>query len=111
MKRLKIRKGDQVMVVSGKEAGKSGKVMRVEGEKGRVVIEHLNMMKKATRPNPKKNPQGGIIEREAPVDVSNVMLVCPACNRPTRVGYRITDAGTKVRMCRRAGCGADIDKA
>lgn len=111
MKRMKIHKGDQVMVVSGKEAGKSGKVMRVEGDKDRVVIEHLNMMKKATRPNPKKNPQGGIIEREAAIHVSNVMLMCPACNQPTRVGYRHTDGGSKVRVCRRSGCGADIDKA
>jgi large subunit ribosomal protein L24 len=111
MRRMKIHKGDQVMVVTGKEAGKSGKVMRVEGDKGRVVIEHLNMMKKATRPNPKKNPQGGIIEREAAIDVSNVMLLCPACNQPTRVGYRFTDRGSKIRVCRRSGCGADIDKA
>jgi large subunit ribosomal protein L24 len=111
MKRMKIHKGDQVMVVSGKEAGKTGKVMRVEGDDGRVVIEHLNMMKKATRPNPKKNPQGGIIEREASIDVSNVMLMCPACNQPTRVGYRFTDGGSKVRVCRRSNCHADIDKA
>jgi large subunit ribosomal protein L24 len=109
MERMKIHKGDQVMVVSGKAAGKAGKVLRIDTDKRRVFIEHLNMMKKATRPHPKKNPQGGIIERESGIDASNVMLVCPSCSRPTRVGYRVTDNGTKVRVCRK--CSADIDKA
>jgi len=109
MERMKIHKGDQVMVVSGKEAGKTGKVLRIDTDKRRVFLEHLNMMKKATRPNPKKNPQGGIIERESGIDASNLMLMCPACSRPTRVGYRVTDNGTKVRVCRK--CAADIDKA
>jgi large subunit ribosomal protein L24 len=108
--KLKIRKGDQVRVVSGKEAGKTGKVLRVNVTDGKVVVERLNMMHKHTKPNPKKNPQGGVIEREAPIDVSNVMLVCPACGQPTRVGYRVTDAGDKVRVCRRANCGKDMDK-
>ena len=108
---MKIHKGDQVMVVSGKESGKSGKVLRVDKEKRRVVIERLNMVKRHTRPNPKKNPQGGVIEREAAIDASNVMLVCPSCGQSTRVGYRFTDDGTKVRVCRRASCGKDIDRA
>jgi large subunit ribosomal protein L24 len=108
---LKIHKGDQVMVISGKESGKAGKVLRVDREKHRVVIERLNMIKRHTRPNPKKNPQGGVIEREAAIDVSNVMLVCPACGQSTRVGYRLTGDGGKVRVCRRASCGKDIDKA
>ena len=108
---LKIHKGDQVMVISGKESGKSGKVLRVDKEKRRVVIERLNIAKKHTRPNPKKNPQGGVVEQEAAIDASNVMLVCPACSESTRVGYRFTDDGTKVRVCRRAGCGKDIDRA
>ena len=111
MSKMKIKKGDQVKVVSGKEAGKTGKVMRVDIEQGRVVLERLNMMKKHTKPNPKKNPQGGVIEREAPIDASNVMLVCPACGQPTRVGYRLLDGGGKVRKCRRENCGKDIDKA
>jgi large subunit ribosomal protein L24 len=111
MSKLKIKKGDQVKVVSGKEAGKTGKVMRVDTEKGRVVLERLNMVKRHTKPNPKKNPQGGVIEHEASIDVSNVMLVCPACGQPTRVGYRLLEGGGKVRMCRRANCGKDIDKA
>ena len=108
---MKIHKGDQVMVVSGKETGKSGKVLRVDKEKRRVVIERLNMAKRHTRPNPKKNPQGGVIEQEAAIDASNVMLVCPTCGQATRVGYRFTDDGTKVRVCRRASCGKDIDRA
>jgi large subunit ribosomal protein L24 len=110
MGRLKIHKGDQVTITTGKEAGKSGKVLRVDTEKRRVFIEHLNLMKKHTRPDPKKNPQGGVIEREAGIDASNLMLVCPACGRPTRVGYRVTDAGAKVRVCRRRACQSDIDK-
>ena len=69
------------------------------------------MVKKHTKPNPKTNPQGGVIEREAPIDASNVMLVCPACGQPTRVGYRLIEGGGKVRTCRRATCGKDIDKA
>jgi large subunit ribosomal protein L24 len=109
--KVKIKKGDQVRVIAGKEAGKRGTVMRVDAEEGRVVIERLNMMKKHTKPNPKKNPQGGVIEREAPMDLSNVMLVCPACGQPTRVGYRLLEGGGKVRKCRRAACGRDIDKA
>ena len=108
---MKIHKGDQVMVISGKESGKSGKVLRVDKEKRRVVIERLNMAKRHTRPNPKKNPQGGVIEQEAAIDASNVMLVCPTCGQATRVGYRFTDDGTKVRVCRRASCGKDIDRA
>jgi large subunit ribosomal protein L24 len=111
MANMKIKKGDQVRIVSGKEAGKTGKVMRVDTEKRRVYLERLNMVKKHTKPNPKTNPQGGVIEREAPLDVSNVMLVCPACGQPTRVGYRLTEGGGKVRTCRRAACGRDIDKA
>ena len=111
MSKLKIHKGDQVKILSGKEAGKTGKVMRVDVEAGKVYIERLNMLKRHTKPHPKKNPQGGVIEREAPMDVSNVMVVCPACGQPTRVGYRLLEGGGKVRACRRPNCGKDIDKA
>ena len=111
MAKAKIHKGDQVMVISGKEAGKTGKVLRVDPDKGRLVVERLNMMRRHTRPDPKKNPQGGVIEREGSIDVSNVMLVCPACGQPTRVGFRLTADGGKVRICRKANCGKDIDKA
>jgi large subunit ribosomal protein L24 len=111
MSKMKVKKGDQVKVVSGKESGKTGKVLRVDTEHRRIVLERLNIVKKHTRPNPKKNPQGGVMEREAPIDVSNVMVVCPACGQPTRVGFRLLDGGGKVRSCRRANCGKDIDKA
>jgi len=111
MSKMKIKKGDQVKVIAGKEAGKSGTVMRVDGESRRVVLERLNMVKKHTKPNPKKNPQGGVIEQEAPLDVSNVMLVCPSCGKPTRVGFRLLEGGGKVRKCRRTACGRDIDKS
>jgi large subunit ribosomal protein L24 len=111
MEKLKIRNGDQVKVVSGKEAGKTGKVIRIDREHRRVVVERLNMMKKHTKPHPKKNPQGGVIEREAPIDISNVMLICPACGEPTRVGYHVLGTGEKVRACRREACGKDIDRA
>jgi large subunit ribosomal protein L24 len=110
MDKSKIKKGDQVRVVSGKETGKTGKVIRIDREHRKVFVERLNMMKKHTKPHPKKNPQGGIIEREAPIDISNVMLVCPACGEPTRVGYRLLADGGKVRACRRANCGKDIDR-
>ncbi len=102
MSKLKIHKGDQVKILSGKEAGKTGKVLRVDVEKGRVYVERLNMLKRHTKPNPKKNPQGGVIEREGPLDASNVMVVCPACGQPTRDGYRILEDGGEVRVCRRA---------
>jgi large subunit ribosomal protein L24 len=111
MNKTKIHKGDQVKVISGKEAGKTGKVLRIDTDKGRVVIERLNMVRKHTKPNPKKNPQGGVIEREAAIDISNVMVVCPACGQPTWVGYRLLEGGGKVRMCRRPNCNSDIDKA
>ncbi len=111
MSTLKIHKGDQVMVMSGKDAGKSGKVLRVDKDKRRVVVERLNMITRHTKPHPKKNPQGGKIERESGIDLSNVMLVCPACGQTTRVGYRVTGAGAKVRRCRRESCSKDIDKA
>ncbi len=111
MSNMKIKKGDQVRVVSGKEAGKTAKVLRVDTEHRRVVLERLNIVKKHTKPNPKTNPQGGVIEREAALDASNVMLVCPSCGQPTRVGYRLLADGGKVRVCRRESCGKDIDKA
>lgn len=111
MHNLKIRKGDQVMVVSGKDAGKNGKVLRVDREKARVVVERINLITKHTRPNPKKNPQGGKIQREGAIDISNVMVVCPACGQASRVGYRVASDGSKVRRCRRANCGKEMDKA
>jgi large subunit ribosomal protein L24 len=97
-----VRKGDTVVVVAGKERGKKGKVLRVIPEKGRVVVERLNLIKKHQRPTQKVR-QGGIIEREGSIHLSNVMLVDPSSDKPTRVGMRALADGKKVRVARRSG--------
>jgi large subunit ribosomal protein L24 len=97
-----VRQGDTVVVVAGKERGKRGKVLRVFPDKGRVVVEHVNLIKKHQRPTQKLR-QGGIIEREGPIHVSNVMVVDPRGDRPTRVGVRVLADGRKVRVARRSG--------
>ncbi len=102
-----VRKGDTVMVVAGKERGKRGKVLRVIPGKGRVLIEHVNMIKKHQRPTQKLR-QGGIIEREGPLALSNVLVVCARCDKPSRTGIKILADGRKVRTCKR--CGESIDK-
>lgn len=103
-----VRKGDTVVVVAGKERGKRGKVLRVIPGKGRVLIERVNMIKKHQRPTQKLR-QGGIIEREGPIHLSNVMLVDPQTDKPTRVGVRSLADGRKARVARRSG--EFIDKA
>ena len=102
---LKVRKGDTVKVIAGKDRGKEGKILRAIPETNRVVVEKVNIMKKAMRPT-QANPQGGISSVEAPLHASNVMLVCPACKKPTRVGHLI-EYGNKHRTCKK--CGKDID--
>ena len=97
-----VRKGDTVVVVAGKERGKRGKVLRVITAKGRVLVEKLNMIKKHQRPTQKLR-QGGIIEREGPIHLSNVMLVDPQTDKPTRVGMRSLADGKKARVARRSG--------
>jgi large subunit ribosomal protein L24 len=97
-----VRKGDTVMVVAGKERGKKGKVLRVIPEKGRVVVERVNMIKKHQKPT-QKIRQGGIIEREGSIHLSNVMLVDPNSDKPTRVGMKALSDGKKVRVARRSG--------
>ncbi len=104
MSGLKIKKGDTVKVIAGKDKGKEGKVIKALPARNRVVVEKVNIHKKAMRPT-QQNPQGGISSIEAPLHVSNVMLVCPECKQPTRVSYRVTDDG-KVRVCKK--CGKDI---
>jgi large subunit ribosomal protein L24 len=103
-----VRKGDTVIVVAGKERGKKGKVLRVIPEKGRVVVERINMIKKHQRPT-QKIRQGGIIEREGAIHLSNVMLVDPGSDKPTRVGMKTLSDGKKVRVARRSG--EMLDKA
>ncbi len=102
-----VRRGDTVAVISGRERGKRGKVLRVIPETGRVIVEKVNMMKKHQRPTQKLR-QGGIIEREAALAIANVLLVCARCDQPSRAGIKILGDGRKVRVCRR--CGETIDK-
>lgn len=105
--KTRIRKGDLVRVVSGKEKGKEGKVLHVLPEKGTVVVEKLNIFKKHTRPT-QKNPKGGIVEREGAIQLSNVMVVCGSCNKPVRMGIKSLADGKKMRACK--SCGEVLDK-
>lgn len=105
MTKMSIRSGDKVRVIAGKDKGKEAKVLKVFPHKQRIVIERVNMIKKATRPT-QKNPNGGILEIEGTVHVSNVMIVCPKCSEPTRIGRRRED-GSRVRVCKK--CNNDID--
>jgi large subunit ribosomal protein L24 len=100
--KYKIKKNDTVMVVAGRDRGKTGKVMRVLPERGRVVIERLNIVKRHTKPRGAQSP-GGIVEKEAPLDISNVMIFCDRCNAPVRVGVKTADDGARNRVCRRCG--------
>ena len=114
MNKLKIKKGDSVQVLTGKDAGKRGTVLRVVPTERRIVVEKLNMVKRHTKPRPAPRSSGsqqiipgGVLEREAPLQISNVALVCPACGEPTRIGFRLA-ADHKVRVCRK--CGKDVDR-
>jgi len=104
---MKIKKGDNVEVIAGKDAGKKGRVLRIDRDRDRVVVEGVNMIKRHTRPNPQKKIQGGIVEREAAIHVSNLMVVSPDSGRPTRVGYKILDDGRKVRVSKVDGAILD----
>lgn len=98
--KLHVKKDDLVMVIAGKDKGKSGKVLRVLPDKGRVLVESLNLIKRHTRPSRSSN-EGGIIEKEAPIAISNVQLLCPGCNKPARTGLRVLEDGSKVRFCKK----------
>jgi large subunit ribosomal protein L24 len=102
-----IKKNDLVSVIRGKEQGKSGRVLRVLPEKGKVIIEKINFIKKHSRPHGQQR-RGGILEKEAPLHVSNVSLLCEKCNKPVRIGHRILEDGKKARFCRK--CGEILDK-
>ena len=119
---LRIKQGDTVQMLSGKDRGKQGRVLEARPRDNKVVVENLNVMKRHTKPRPMRDASrmggtqmapGGIIDRPSAVSASNVMLVCPTCKLPTRVGYRFKEAkgGTvKVRVCKREGCGQEIDQ-
>ncbi len=99
-----IKKGDEVRVMAGKDRGRSGRVVNVQPTKGRIMVEGVARAKKHSRPS-KKVQQGGIIDKELFIDISNVQIVCRSCGQPTRVGHRV-DVGGKVRICRK--CGGDL---
>ena len=120
---LKLRKGDTVQMLTGKDRGKQGRILDARPRDGKVVVENLNVMTKHQKPKPIRDASrmggtqiapGGRIEIPAAVAVSNVMLVCPTCKLPTRVGYRFKEAKSgdqvKVRVCKRDGCGQEIDR-
>jgi large subunit ribosomal protein L24 len=98
--KLHVKKDDQVMIIAGKDKGKSGKILRVLPDKGRVLVENLNMIKRHTRPS-QRNSAGGIIEKEAPIAISNVQLLCQGCHKPVRTGIRALEDGSKARFCKK----------
>jgi large subunit ribosomal protein L24 len=98
--KTQIKKGDTVMVMTGRERGKTGKVLSMSLENGKVIVEKLNVIKRHTKPN-QKVKQGGIIEREAPLAIANVMFLCGNCNKPVRVGIKLLDDGRRVRICKK----------
>ncbi len=104
-----MKKGDVVMVIAGKERGKTGKVLRVEKSKGRVTVEKLNIIKRHTKPNA-KNRQGGILEREGPIAISNVMPFCESVKKPSRIKMKVFDDGRKVRVYQKSP-NETLDKA
>jgi large subunit ribosomal protein L24 len=94
-------------VIAGRDKGKQGRVLQVDRKTGRVLVEHVMMIKKHVRPNPQRQIKGGIAEREGKIHLSNVMIVCPTCG-PSRIGKRVSEDGTRTRICRK--CGAAIEK-
>jgi large subunit ribosomal protein L24 len=103
---VQIRKNDSVIVIGGKERGKTGKVLRVVPDIDAVIIERLNMVKRHTKPRGPQQP-GGIVEKEAAIHASNIMILCDKCNAPVRVGHKILADGKKIRICRR--CNEALD--
>ncbi len=120
--KMKVKKGDMVQIITGKDRGKRGRVLEARPSEKRVIVENLNVSKRHTKPRPIRDSSrmggaqvapGGILEKPAPVSVSNVMVVCPVCGNPTRVGMAEKEAKgghIHVRVCKREGCGQEIDK-
>jgi len=102
-----LRKNDSVVVITGKDRGKRGRVLKVIADKNRLIVEGVNIIKRHTKPNPQRNIKGGIVEREGALHASNVQLVCPECGKMTRIGHRV-DGDRKVRICRK--CEGVVDK-
>ena len=106
-KRVDIRRNDTVKVISGRDKGKEGRVLRVFPNDAKLLVEHVMMVKKHVRPNPQRNIKGGIAEQESPISISNVMLVCGSCQRPVRVGHEMR-GDRHVRVCK--SCGNTLEK-
>lgn len=102
----KIKLSDQVEIIAGKDKGMVGKVIKAFRDTDQVIVEKVNMIKRHTKPN-MVNQQGGIVEKESSIDVSNVMLLCPKCSKATRVGFKILDDGAKIRICKK--CGESVE--
>ena len=119
---MKIKKGDTVQILAGKDRGKQGRVIEARPSEGRVIVENLNLAKRHTKPRPIRDTSrmgganvipGGIVDKPMPLDVSNVMIVCPTCNQPTRVGVAVKEIKgetVRVRVCKRDGCGQEIGR-
>ena len=119
--KMEVKKGDTVQILSGKDRGKRGRVIEARPSERRVIVENLNLAKRHTKPRPIRDSTrmgganiipGGIIEKPVPLDVSNVMIVCPTCKQPTRVGIKVKEVKgetVRVRVCKRDGCGQEID--
>ena len=105
-KKPRIKKNDKVIVLVGKEAGKIGTALKVDSQKGRIIVEKVNMVKKHAKPSAQTG-QGGIIEKEGALKISNVMVVCNKCTEPTRIGKRVLDDGSKIRICKK--CNEPMD--
>jgi large subunit ribosomal protein L24 len=108
--RIQLKRNDTVRVIAGRDSGKEGRVLDVDRETGKVLVEHVMMVKRHTRPNPAKQIKGGIAERESPIAVSNVMILCPQCG-PTRIAHHVDQVGGKTRrsrVCRK--CGQSLDR-
>ncbi|WP_027179194.1 50S ribosomal protein L24 [Maridesulfovibrio bastinii] len=103
----KIHVDDKVMVIAGKDKGKIGKVLKINRKKDVVLVEQVNMVSRHTKPNPYANQPGGIVEKEAPLHISNIQVVCPSCTKATRVGVRETEDGKNIRFCKK--CNEIID--
>jgi large subunit ribosomal protein L24 len=95
-----VKKNDQVLVTTGKDRGARGRVLRILAGKGKAIVERVNMIKRHTKPNPNKGIQGGILEREAPIQISNLKVVCPECGKPSRLGRQRLEDGRGVRVCK-----------
>lgn len=101
MNKLNVKKGDTVVVLSGKDKGKQGKIISALPKKSQVIVEDVNKVKRHTKPS-LKAPQGGILQKEMPLDVCKVMVVCPACNKPTRIAHKLVN-GKNSRVCKKCG--------